>query len=59
MPSKYLALMARAMFVNVLVEGTNPSTPITPKQTTFWASGQSLPFSVFRDAAAAEPSASR
>ena len=55
MATKYPALMAKAMFINVMIEGTNPTTAITKTQTTLWASNQKLPFSVFRDVEGAEP----
>lgn len=41
--------MGKAMFVNVLVEGTTPDNRTTKSQVANWANGLSLPFTVVRD----------
>ncbi len=47
--SEYASLMGKAMFVNVLVEGTTPDNPATKGQVGQWASYLKLPFAVIRD----------
>jgi len=37
------------MFVNVLLEGVNPSTPVTKAQVGLWASSEKEAFTVVRD----------
>ena len=41
--------MGKAMFVNVLIEGTTPDNPVTKTQVGSWVSALKLPFSVLRD----------
>ncbi len=49
MASEYAALMGKAMFVNVVIEGRTPDDPATKGQVGLWASGLKLPFTVMRD----------
>jgi hypothetical protein len=46
---QYAELMGKAMFVNVLLEGTTPDNPTTKAQVSGWANGLKLPFTVVRD----------
>lgn len=49
MASEYASLMGKAMFINVLVEGTTPDDTTTKAQVGSWATGLKLPFTVVRD----------
>ncbi len=37
------------MFINVLVEGTTPTNPVTKSQVGIWANNEVLAFSCLRD----------
>lgn len=41
--------MGKAMFVDVIIEGTTPDDTATKPQVSSWATGLKLPFTVVRD----------
>ena len=49
MANKYAALMGKSMFIGIVVEGTNPSTPVTKNQLAIWINGLKTPFTFLRD----------
>lgn len=49
MVSEYASVMSKAIFIDVMIEGTTPDDAITRAQVSSWATGLKIPFTVMRD----------